>query len=123
MADKLHKAIWRLTVMQNGAKRVIEKHISDLNENPAYAMSWSRGAFTAAAEVEFAGQWLYFLGQKHEDRDAAFETLAVGVSKTVADKARYINNHSSSATSNLMDQCQLAVAAKFLEDLNWTRLS
>jgi hypothetical protein len=90
------------------AQERIAKFSADIARDAAYALSWSTSVFEAAAEERVLKQVLRAID---EDQDV----MAV-LTDSVLCKARY-PAQSSSPTSNLIEQYELAALARVLSTL------
>lgn len=101
------------------AKATIEAWSTRLVESPAYAFTWSEKAFAAAAEVEvYASLLMMVEGASAEYSDEKIcEKLLHVANERVMHAAKY-PQHSTSPTSNLVEQYKMvtwANAAEYLE--------
>jgi len=91
---------------------VIEKFKMALDKDPAYALSWGCGVFAAAAKLRVLRQLINVLG----DGEATQEDVHSLMMANVLHKSQY-PAQSSSPTSNLIEQYELAACAEIIADL------
>lgn len=89
----------------------IEKFKTKLDEDPAHALSWGTDAFQNAAELRVLKQVVHCLQD-----GATKESIQSFLMDRVLYRSRY-PAHSTSPTSNLIDQYELAACAELLSDL------
>lgn len=111
----------RLNDIADGCETDIKKFVESFaNNNAAYVLSWSANTFVRAAELSFAKQLLGLITGLRDTgltSDEILEKLKEFTLDTITSKARNDANKSTSVTSNYMDDCVAAAAAKFLERL------
>jgi len=91
---------------------VIEKFKVELAKDPAYALSWGCGVFAAAAKLRILKQLINAL----EDGDTTIKNIQDHLMGNIMHKSRY-PAQSSSPTSNLIEQYELAACAEIAGDL------
>lgn len=103
--------IAKLKNLQAENNKQIDKFREDIASDAAHALSWGDAVFQAAARVKVINQMTAAAAT-----GMTTERLTATVMQIMTTKARY-PSHSSSQTSNLMDQCELAAYAEILEML------
>lgn len=111
MSDKLLKRFQRQIESCNAR---IEKFQADFAKDPAHALIWSTDTFKAAAELRVLRQIVAAL----EAGDATLENIQSTLTDRVLHKSKY-PPQSTSPTSNLIDQYELAACAEILGDLRY----
>ena len=96
---------------ENEAAR-IEKFKEALDKDPAYALSWGCGVFASAAKLRVLKQLINVLG----DGEATAEDVHSLMIASVLHKSQH-PAQSSSPTSNLIEQYELAACAEIIADL------
>lgn len=109
MSDKLLK-IFQSKVANCNAK--LEKFAEAFAKDPAHALSWGTDTFKTAAELKIYKQIVAAL----EDGTATLDNIRDTMMDRVLHKSRY-PAQSTSPTSNLIEQYELAVCAEILSDL------
>lgn len=103
------------------AKSAVEAWSTRLIESPAYALTWSEKAFTAAGEHEVFSQLLGMSAHALDKPEITDEQLVDALLKTVNERIRHgamYPARSTSVQSNLVEQAKLtayAEAANLLE--------
>jgi hypothetical protein len=92
---------------------VIEKFKAELDKDPAYALSWGCGVFASAAKLRVIKQIISAL----EDGETTNEDIRNHLMGSIMHKSRY-PSHSTSPTSNLIEQYELAACAEIAGDLS-----
>ena len=92
----------------------LDKFSAGFAEDPAHSLSWSLGAFENAAKLRILKQIITALEAGNADLDNIRSTLT----DRVMHRAKY-PPQSSSPTSNLIEQYEMAACAKILEDLQY----
>jgi hypothetical protein len=104
----------RITVARDTAKTNIDKFRDDLGKNPLHAMEWSNSIFHATAE-------LYVYGMVIENMNASEQVTLQRVKDSIhtmlLNSAQYVNNHSTSQAKNYLNECNIAVMATLLKDI------
>jgi hypothetical protein len=97
--------------------RDLEEFQGKLKDNPYYALEWSMEAFTSAAKQAFTKRLLAAMSRMEEmfcnDEERILAHLRHTIEIEVRNGARW-PARSTSVPSNLLNQCELAVAADFL---------
>jgi hypothetical protein len=90
------------------ANAAIQKFMDAMRNDPMYALSWSKNVFSSAAEKKVAERvaHMILIGASHKQ-------LMTEMQKEVNNRAKYIPS-STSATSNLAEQCELEAWASLL---------
>jgi hypothetical protein len=91
---------------------VIEKFKVELDKDPAYALSWGCEVFAAAAMLRILKQLINAL----EDEQTTTEDIKDHLMGHIMHKSRY-PAQSTSPTSNLIEQYELAACARIVGDL------
>ena len=92
----------------------IAKFKLDLDKDPAHAFVWSTNAFRSAATLKVLNQIITAL----EADTADLENIKSTLMDRVLHSSKY-PSHSTSATSNLMEQYELSACASILSDLRY----
>lgn len=92
----------------------LDKFAADFAKDPAHALSWGTDAFQAAAKLRVLKQILAAL----EDGDATADNIRSTMMDRVLNKSKY-PPQSTSPTSNLIEQYELAACAEILSDLQY----
>ena len=92
---------------------VIEKFKTDLDKDPAYALSWGCGVFASAAKLRILKQLINAL----EDSETTAEDIRAHLMGSIMHKSRY-PAQSTSPTSNLIEQYELAACAEIAGGLS-----
>ena len=92
----------------------LDKFAHDFAKDPAHALSWGTGAFKAAAELTVLKQIIVAL----QSGTATKENIQSTLMDRVLHKSKY-PAQSSSPTSNLIEQYELAASAEILSDLQY----
>jgi hypothetical protein len=96
------------------AREELDKFAANMAKNPAYALEWSGGAFTAAGDYEVCS-WI--LAAVDENAGVGLEKIIKQLERDVLRAARY-PSRSTSPTSNLMEQEIARAKAELLETLD-----
>lgn len=108
------KLIARFFNQANTCQGRLDKFTADFAKDPAYALSWGTDAFQAAAKLRVLKQILAAL----EDGDATADNIRSTMMDRVLNKSKY-PPQSTSPTSNLIEQYELAACAEILSDLQY----
>jgi threonine aldolase len=92
----------------------LDKFAAEFSKDPAHALSWGTGAFEKAARLRVLKQIVVALEEGHADIDNIRSTMM----DRVLHKSKY-PAQSSSPTSNLIEQYELAACADILSDLQY----
>ena len=92
----------------------LDKFAADFAKDPAHALSWGTGAFQAAAKQKVLKQIIAALN----DGTATLENIRSTLMDRVLHKSKY-PPQSTSPTSNLVEQYELAACAEILSDLEY----
>ncbi len=111
MSDKLLK---RFQIQAEMAQESLDKFAADFTKDPAYALSWGTGAFDKAAQLRVLKQVIAAL----EDGTATLDNIRSTLMDRVLNKSKY-PPQSTSPTSNLIEQYELAACASILSDLQY----
>lgn len=82
----------------------------EMADAPARALEWADGIFEATAIKEVADMVLYMLKHYTEISD-----VTRSLQSSMRDKARYVNNKSTSVCGNFMKECLLSQITQALE--------
>ena len=104
----------RFKSQADSAQASLDKFAADFAKDPAHALSWGNGAFERAAELKVVKQIIVAL----EDGTATLDNIRSTMMDRVLHRSKY-PAQSSSPTSNLMEQYELAACAKILSDLEY----
>jgi len=115
MTDKLLK---RFQSQANMVQQSLDKFAVKFAEDPAYALSWGDGAFESAAKLRVLKQIIAALGE--DGNDCTVDDIKSTLMDRVLHKSKY-PAHSSSPTSNLIEQYELAACADILGDLQFVK--
>jgi hypothetical protein len=88
----------------------IEKFREEMGTHPAKALEWADNIFEATAVKEVCDMVLYMLKHYSDISD-----ITKSLQSSMRDKARYINNKSTSTCSNFMKECLLSQVVQALE--------
>lgn len=110
MSEKLLKRFERNLESVNES---MEKFKQDLDKDPVHALVWSTNVFKTAAEQRLLRRAILAL-----QAGATVEQIKKDLMKKVMHSSKY-PPQSTSPTSNLMEQYELAVHAEMLNDLEF----
>lgn len=108
--QKFSFALRRAVAKIEREKTEIAKFAKDVQENPSYALSWSKGLFEVAANAKVARQMIYWFEQ-----GGTYEGWVEEARKEALRMARS-PSMSTSPTSNLMDSYTAAAWADAADD-------
>lgn len=91
----------------------LDKFAADFAKDPSYALSWGTDAFKSAAKLKILKQIVAALQE-----GATLDNVKDTVMDRVLNKSKY-PPQSTSPTSNLMEQYELASYAEILDDLKY----
>lgn len=94
------------------AERKMNEFKAKLDSEPLQAMTWADGLYEAVARKSIAQMVIYLL-EHFTELDEVVESLA----DSVITKARYINNKSTSVSSNYMAENMLAEVTQAYEEV------
>lgn len=112
----MSKLLVRFQSMADGDQSKLDKFMDDFAKDPAHALSWSNGIFEVAARLKVTKQIIAAL----EAGDATLENIRSTMMDRVMHKSKY-PSQSTSPTSNLMEQYELAACANILSDLQYVK--
>lgn len=98
----------------DGCTSKIEKFSQELLVDPAYSLAWGDEAFRTAAELRVLKQLVNDLGEEQ----ATIKQITAALTIRVLYGAKY-PSHSTSPTSNLIAQYELAACASLLAELDF----
>ena len=98
----------------NSARSEVAEFVGKFQHDAAYALTWSNSVFQAAAKERVYKQFIAFVTDEPEDIN--FDNLISFVTDHVLHKAKY-PAQSTSPTSNLIEQYELAAWAEVLSAL------
>ena len=110
------RLLFRFNSQAETCQARLDKFTTRFAEDPAYALSWGTEAFQAAASLRVVKQILAALNS--EDSKATLENIRSTLTDRVMHKAKY-PPQSTSPTSNLIEQYELAACAEILSDLQY----
>lgn len=90
----------------------LDKFMVKFQEDPSYALSWGNDTFRAAAELKIAKQILAAL-----EHSATLENIRSTLTNRMLNMAKY-PAQSTSPTSNLIEQYELAACASIVSQLS-----
>ena len=100
------------------AQSEVAAFVGKVQHDAAYALSWSNSVFQAAAKERVYKQVIASIKDSvSEDGELDLSNIIVMVTDRVLHKAKY-PAQSTSPTSNLIEQYELATWADILSDLN-----
>ena len=111
MSDKLLK---RFKSQADSVQSRLDKFAADFAKDPAYALSWGTDAFKAAATMTVLKQIINAL----ENGNGTLDNIRSTLTDRVLHRAKY-PPQSTSPTSNLIEQYELAACAEILSDLQY----
>lgn len=111
MSDKLLK---RFQSQVESCQSRLDKFAQDFAKDPAYALSWGNETFSAAAKMRVLKQIVAAL----EDGTATLDNIRSTMMDRVLHRSKY-PPQSTSPTSNLIEQYELAACAEILSDLEY----
>jgi CHASE3 domain sensor protein len=114
MSQKLLKSFQR---QAQAAQARMDKFAEDFAKDPAYALSWSNDTFKIAAELKILQQIIAALGEDGEGCTQA------DIQSTMMDRVLHKSKYpaqSTSPTSNLIEQYELAACAEILSGLQYS---
>jgi hypothetical protein len=91
---------------------IIQKFKNDLDADPAYRLSWGTDVFAAAAKLRVLKRLINVLGDAEATEDDVHSLLMANI----LHKSQY-PAESSSPTSNLIEQYELAACSEIINDL------
>jgi hypothetical protein len=92
----------------------IEKFKQALDKNPTYALTWSLDAFAGAAKLLVLNQVINALGNE----ETTVEHIRSSLTDRILHKSKY-PPQSTSPTSNLIEQYELAACAELVSELQY----
>lgn len=98
------------TEMNHVATAQIQKFCADMGTNPGRALEWGDQVFDATARKEVSSTVLYMLKHYTEFRD-----ITQSLQSSMRDKARYVNNKSTSVSGNFLKENLLSHITLALE--------
>jgi hypothetical protein len=112
------RALKKFTAIAEQAQTQIDKFRSELDKDPAYALSWGLTAFQAAARLKVASMLVYAFTPREGETAYTIKQARETLMDRVMSKARY-PAQSTSPTSNLMEQYEAAAFAEALDELKY----
>ena len=112
MSEKLLR---RFQNQVDGLQSHLDKFAEDFARDPAYALSWSNDTFAAAAKLRILRQIITAIQQ---DTSVDADSIRATMMDRVLHKSRY-PAQSTSPTSNLIEQYELAACAYVLSNLQY----
>lgn len=114
--DTNAKLLFRFNSQAESCQAKLDKFTTKFAEDPAYALSWGTEAFQAAATLRVLKQVIGALEEGH----GMLENIRSTLTDRVMHKAKY-PPQSTSPTSNLIEQYELAAYAEILSDLQYIK--
>jgi threonine aldolase len=111
MSAKLQK---RFQSQADSCQASLDKFAADFANDPAHALTWGTGAFEKAARLRVLKQIVAAL----DDGTATLDNIRSTLTDRVMHRAKY-PAQSTSPTSNLIEQYELAACADILGDLQY----
>jgi len=108
------KLLKRFQNQAESCQASLDKFAAEFAKDPAYALSWGTGAFEKAARLRVLKQIVAAL----EDGTATVDNIRSTMMDRVLHKSKY-PAQSTSPTSNLIEQYELAACADILSDLQY----
>ena len=108
----MYKLLERFQRQSQYEIETIEKFKLELAKDPAYALSWGDGVFRAAAKLKVVNEIINSL----KDLEPA-ENIKDSLMRRIMHKSRY-PAQSTSPTSNLVEQYELAACAEIVGELS-----
>ena len=108
------KLLKRFQSHAQSAQAQLDKFMADFHKDPAYALIWSTDTFKHAAQLRVYKQIIAALEEGHANVDNIRATMM----DRVLHKSKY-PAQSTSPTSNLIEQYELAACAEILSDLQY----
>ena len=105
----------RFQSQAQSAQSRLDKFMVDFHSDPAYALSWGNDTFKYAAQLRVLKQIIAAL----EAGDATLDNIKSTLMDRVLHKSKY-PAQSTSPTSNLIEQYELATCAEILSDLQYS---
>lgn len=106
--------IRRLNNRIEGFEATLEKFQEKLKEDPVHALSWGLDAYKAAPALRIHKEVL--LALSNEEKPADVNKVTAYLTRQVLQKSKY-PPQSTSPTSNLIDQYELAALSELVECL------
>ena len=107
------RLLFRFNSQAESCQARLDKFVSKFAEDPAYALSWGTEAFQAAASLRVLKQVIGALNE-----EGTLDNIRSTLTDRVMHKAKY-PPQSTSPTSNLIEQYELAAYAEILSDLQY----
>jgi hypothetical protein len=108
------KLLKRFQNQAESCQASLDKFAADFAKDPAYTLSWGNEAFAKAARLRVLKQIIAAI----EDGTATTENIRSTMMDRVLHKSKY-PAQSTSPTSNLIEQYELAACADILSDLQY----
>jgi hypothetical protein len=109
-----NKLLMRFQIQAEMAQDTLDKFTVDFAKDPAYALSWGTDAFAKAARLRVLNQIIAAL----EEGTATVDNIRGTLTDRVLHKSKY-PPQSTSPTSNLIEQYELAACADILSELQY----
>lgn len=107
------RLLFRFNSQAESCQARLDKFTAKFAEDPAYALSWGTEAFQAAASLRVLKQVIGALNE-----EGTLDNIRSTLTDRVMHKAKY-PPQSTSPTSNLIEQYELAAYAEILSDLQY----
>jgi len=111
-------ALKRFTSMAETAQLQIDKFKEELDTDPWQALKWSTKLFEAVATLSVAKMIVYSFTERAGETVATIEEVRQLLMSRVLHRSKY-PPQSTSPTSNLVEQYELAAYAEALEELGY----
>ena len=107
------RLLFRFNSQAESCQARLDKFAVKFAEDPAYALSWGTEAFQAASSLRVLKQVIGALNE-----EGTLDNIRSTLTDRVMHKAKY-PPQSTSPTSNLIEQYELAACAEILSDLQY----
>ena len=111
----MSKLLGRFQRQADATQASLDKFAADFAKDPAHALTWGTDTFANAAKLRVLKQIIAALEDGHGNLDNIRSTLM----DRVLHRAKY-PAQSTSPTSNLIEQYELAACAEILSDLQYS---
>jgi hypothetical protein len=108
------KLLQRFQRQADAAQARLDKFAEDFAKDPAHALSWGLDSFKNAAELRVLKQIIAAL----EDGTATIDDIRATMMDRILHRSKY-PPQSTSPTSNLIEQYELAACAEIFSDLKY----
>lgn len=111
-------ALKKFSSVAQHAQEQLDKFREDLTKDPVHALKWGNSAFQAAARLSIAQMMVYCFTDHIDYPAQSVEEVRKMLLEKVTHRSKY-PPQSTSPTSNLMEQYELAALAEALDDLKY----